>query len=276
MKELSISEVTKITGLSRTTLLYYESKGLLHPSQTGEGGYRKYAMDDVSQIMFYQSMKPLGVSVEEYTAAAVGTGEDTPCGDIYELIQLKKSEYLRRMALYISMWEEMMIFSYALRKKGHYCGFQMSKDAWAVSMEKASPELLKQWGEYFLQRNLSYFFRSDSRVYTRGLSCYADCALPLSPELRSCMTWLPGKPSLLIAEPIDLRREYFAPIFHKASELLRKYGLTVDGDPWGNIGYREIRAGSACDYFFLWLPVKAKDPDTNFEALFRSLSETVI
>lgn len=46
MKELSISEVTKITDLSRTTLLYYESKGLLHPVQTGEAGYRKYAMDD--------------------------------------------------------------------------------------------------------------------------------------------------------------------------------------------------------------------------------------
>ena len=46
MKELSISEVTKITGLSRTTLLYYEFKGLLHPVQTGEAGYRKYAMDD--------------------------------------------------------------------------------------------------------------------------------------------------------------------------------------------------------------------------------------
>lgn len=273
MKELSISEVTKITGLSRTTLLYYESKGLLHPSQAGEGSYRKYTMDDISQIMFYQSMKPLDVSVEEYTAAVGGAGEHAPDGDIYELIQQKKSAYLRRMALYISMWEETTAFGYELRKKGGYCGFQMSKDAWAVSMEEVSPMLLKQWGQYFLQRNLSYFFHGCTQSFTRGLTCYADCAMPLSHELRSQLQWLPGKPCLLIAEPIDLRKEVFLPIFHKAAQVLKTHELTVNGDPWGNIGYRETRAGKPCDYFFLWIPVKPIDSTKDLDILFQSSIE---
>lgn len=272
MKELSISDVTKITGLSRTTLLYYESKGLLHPSQTGEGGYRKYAMDDISQIMFYQSMKPLDVSVEEYTAAVGSAGECAPEGDIYELIQQKKSAYLRRMARYLSMWEETTTFGYELRKKGMYCGFQMSKDAWAVSMEDASPTLLKQWGQYFLQRNLSYFFHGSAQSFTRGLTCYADCAMPLSHELRGQLQWMPGKPCLLLAEPIDLRREDFLPIFHKSAQVLKAHALTVDGDPWGNIGYRETRAGRPCDYFFLWVSVKANGNEADFEKLFRDLT----
>lgn len=267
MKELSISEVTKITGLSRTTLLYYESKGLLRPSQVGDGSYRRYTMDDISQIMFYQSMKPLDVSVEEYAAAA-GNGETD--GDIYELIQQKKSAYLRRMALYISMWEETMAFGYELRKKGPYCGFQMSKDAWAASMEDASPLLLKEWGQYFLQRNLSYFFHGGAREFRRGLTCYADCAMPLRHELRSQLQWLPGKPCLLIAEPIDLRREDFSRLFQKATSILRENELDMDGDPWGNIGYREIRGSDVCDYFFLWVPVRPRKQD---DAWFDKLSQ---
>lgn len=61
----SVNEVSKLSGISRRTLQYYDEIGLLPPSAVKESGYRQY--DDGSlrrlwSILFY---KELGISLDD-------------------------------------------------------------------------------------------------------------------------------------------------------------------------------------------------------------------
>ncbi|MGC6173412.1 MerR family transcriptional regulator [Lacrimispora sp. 38-1] len=263
MQEFSISEVTQITGLTRTTVLYYESKNLIHPRLEGNAGYRKYSIDDISQIMFYRRLKPLGISVDEY-AATVNKHSTIHNHDVYELILMKKTAYMKRMSFYITMWEETLTFTHLIRNKGIYYQIQDSRDAWSFIIDqKNTPtqqNILKNWDQYFLQRNLSYFFdrkelQNGNLNFSRGLSCYADCALLLNRELREKLTYIPSCRCLLIALPMKLKEEDFNPIFKKALNLLKQMHMEICDDPWGNIGYRNECSDETNDYFFLWIPV---------------------
>ena len=54
----SISQLSKLAGVSSRTLRYYEEIGLLLPREKGENGYRYYDLqqvDRLQQIMFYRS-----------------------------------------------------------------------------------------------------------------------------------------------------------------------------------------------------------------------------
>ena len=54
----SISQLSKLAGVSSRTLRYYEEIGLLLPREKGENGYRYYSsqqVDKLQQIMFYRS-----------------------------------------------------------------------------------------------------------------------------------------------------------------------------------------------------------------------------
>lgn len=265
MNEYSISEVTQITGISRTTVLYYESKGLITPRQDEKSGYRKYTIDDISQMMFYQSLKPLGISVEEYAAAAGKSGKSI-YKDVFDLILLKKADYMKLLSFHIAMWEETMAYAHILRNKEWYYQVQASRDAWTFrfeeKMSKEKTNILKNWHDYFLQRNLSYFFTekqilSGDHSFQRGLTCYADCAIRIDESIRKNLIFMPGRTSLLMAVPIDLNTEDFSGIFQKVQEILDKEHLRMHGDPWGNIGYRdENPEAKAKDYLFLWIPIK--------------------
>jgi len=55
----TISEVSKITGLSIRTLRYYDEIGLLKPTQFTESGYRLYdekALVKLQEILFYREL----------------------------------------------------------------------------------------------------------------------------------------------------------------------------------------------------------------------------
>lgn len=54
----SISQISKLAGVSSRTLRYYEEIGLLLPREKGDNGYRYYdsrQVDRLQQIMFYRS-----------------------------------------------------------------------------------------------------------------------------------------------------------------------------------------------------------------------------
>jgi DNA-binding transcriptional MerR regulator len=62
---LKIGELSKQTQIAVGLLRYYESLGLLLPTQRGNSGYRYYAAESVDQVCFIQKAQALGFSLPE-------------------------------------------------------------------------------------------------------------------------------------------------------------------------------------------------------------------
>lgn len=61
-----IGEVTKILGVTRKTLLVFETMGLLTPAvKDEESGYRYYSADNMTQIRAIRSLQALGLTLKE-------------------------------------------------------------------------------------------------------------------------------------------------------------------------------------------------------------------
>src|SRR5699024_7888113 len=55
----TVSELAKVSGISRRTLRYYDQLGLLQPAEVNKYGYRIYkqkGLDLLRQILFYREM----------------------------------------------------------------------------------------------------------------------------------------------------------------------------------------------------------------------------
>lgn len=60
-----IGELARRTGVSRDTIRYYESSGVLPPAERTRSGYRRYGREDVERIFFVGQAQTLGLSLEE-------------------------------------------------------------------------------------------------------------------------------------------------------------------------------------------------------------------
>lgn len=62
---LSVAELCTATGLNRSTLRVYESRGLIHPVRRTPSGYRRFSADDVERIALIRGTQALGLSLKE-------------------------------------------------------------------------------------------------------------------------------------------------------------------------------------------------------------------
>jgi DNA-binding transcriptional MerR regulator len=65
MAGLRISEVAERTGLSASTIRYYESAGLIEPAERGSNGYRLYGDTDVERLSFIAGAKRLNLGLAD-------------------------------------------------------------------------------------------------------------------------------------------------------------------------------------------------------------------
>jgi len=71
---MTVSMLARQCGLSRTTLLYYESQGLLRRPPRTAGNYRAYADQDVQRIQQIGLLRKVGLSVAEIRSLLVRQG----------------------------------------------------------------------------------------------------------------------------------------------------------------------------------------------------------
>lgn len=60
-----ISEIAELTGLSRSTLLYYERINLVSPDKNGSNDYRIYSEKDVEELRKICVYRDMGLSLKE-------------------------------------------------------------------------------------------------------------------------------------------------------------------------------------------------------------------
>lgn len=66
---MTVSALARACGLSRTTLLYYESQGLLRRPPRTAGNYRAYGAQDLQRVREIGLYRKVGLSVPEIRAA---------------------------------------------------------------------------------------------------------------------------------------------------------------------------------------------------------------
>ncbi len=61
----STGEIAKECGVTVRTVQYYDSRGLLIPSELTEGGRRMYSEEDVKKLKFLTYLRSLGLSIDD-------------------------------------------------------------------------------------------------------------------------------------------------------------------------------------------------------------------
>ena len=61
----TIGQLSKQSGLSRSTLLYYDRKGLLSPTGRTNSNYRVYSENDLSKLKLILNYRQTGVSLKQ-------------------------------------------------------------------------------------------------------------------------------------------------------------------------------------------------------------------
>jgi DNA-binding transcriptional MerR regulator len=65
---MRVGELAKRSGISASTLRYYEKLGLLRPASRSASGYREYTKETLDQLSLIQRAKELGFSLREIRA----------------------------------------------------------------------------------------------------------------------------------------------------------------------------------------------------------------
>lgn len=63
--EMSVTELARACGLSRTAVLYYESEGLLEPARRTAAGYRQYGPREVERLRQICAWRQAGLTLDD-------------------------------------------------------------------------------------------------------------------------------------------------------------------------------------------------------------------
>lgn len=99
MERFFIGELAEQTGLTRDTIRYYESAGVLPEAERSESGYRVYGSDDIERIAFVGQAQTLGLTLEEIAEILeiVGDGRE-PCVHVRRRLSLRLDQTRDRIA----------------------------------------------------------------------------------------------------------------------------------------------------------------------------------
>ncbi len=79
---ISIGQLAKRFGLSRSTLLYYDSIGLLKPSARSRANYRRYTQEDAGRLEMICMYRQIGLSMLE-----IGEILNSPKNSVHDILE---------------------------------------------------------------------------------------------------------------------------------------------------------------------------------------------
>lgn len=149
---MTVNEVSKLTGVSIRTLHYYDSIGLLHPSEVTEAGYRLYddtALERLQQILLFRELEFPLKEIKEILDAP-NFDRNKALEQQIQLLTMKK-EHLENLINFArgikAMGVKNMDFSaFDTRKIDEYC--ERAKEQWGkTDAYKEFEEKSKGWTE---------------------------------------------------------------------------------------------------------------------------------
>jgi len=92
---MSVTELARACGISRTTVLYYESIGLLEEPRRTESGYRKYGARELDRLRKICEWRQAGLTLEDIRSMLTRTSKD---GDAASVLRSRLAEIGREIA----------------------------------------------------------------------------------------------------------------------------------------------------------------------------------
>ncbi len=141
---LTVSKLAKSCGLSRTTLLYYESIGLMKPAERTDGNYRWYSDKDLQRLQQICMYRDSGLKLEDIRS-------------ILERPENDASSVLKRRLVEINAEIETLrghqraILKLLNAKKGLWRLKVVTKEKWVSIMKAAgfTEDDMKRWHSQF-------------------------------------------------------------------------------------------------------------------------------
>ena len=87
MEKITISEMSKLHGISRQTLIYYDKIGLFKPESVDSNGYRYYSWRQIPLLREICFLKEAGMPLKEVIERL---GKRTIHGELESLLEQKK------------------------------------------------------------------------------------------------------------------------------------------------------------------------------------------
>jgi len=127
---MTVSKLAGVCGLSRTTVLYYESQGLLKPAVRSDSNYRVYGEREVERLRQIRVYRGVGMSVREIRAVLAGPQNDVAGALRHRLAEVDKEiEVLRGHQQAILK----LLQTKSIRKRDR----DMTKEKWVAVMKAA-------------------------------------------------------------------------------------------------------------------------------------------
>lgn len=83
---MDISQFSKLTGVPKKTLRYWEEIGVLPAPERSPNGYRQYDKGDFKAVKFILSAKAIGLSLGEIKSIMKLKKNEVPCNYVYNLL----------------------------------------------------------------------------------------------------------------------------------------------------------------------------------------------
>lgn len=154
----TIGRLAKKFSLSRSTLLYYDSIGLLKPSSRSDGNYRRYSQDDADRLEQICMYRRAGLALKDI--ATVLDSHEHSLGDILEQRLDELNDEIKRLrdqqrfilglltnrrlfdrigVMNVETWTSLL----------SACGFtEQDMHRWHMEFERLAPEKHRQFLEF--------------------------------------------------------------------------------------------------------------------------------
>jgi len=147
MKTYSISRLARAFGLSRSTLLYYDRIGLLHPSGRTGSGYRCYGEKEFRRLQRICHFREAGLTLKDIDGVLSAGGKPG--------VQLLDQRMHQTAASIVDLKNQQRILA-AMRNKlvAGSPSAPVDKSMWVDMLEAAGigPQARKRWHTEFEQR----------------------------------------------------------------------------------------------------------------------------
>jgi MerR family copper efflux transcriptional regulator len=90
---MEIADFSKLTGVPKKTLRYWEDIGILPAANRAPNGYRSYTTQHFNTVNFIKSAKTLGLTLGEIKSVIkLKENDKSPCQYVYELLIKKANQ----------------------------------------------------------------------------------------------------------------------------------------------------------------------------------------